>query len=94
MLGFVKSRCAQSLAAVKVERSAANAAAANSLTPCCRIPISSPGPRVSRSFSAISKPSLVYTISLRRAFALFDSAEGKRKQKLSLSPRPTRPRSW
>ena len=33
--------------------------AANSPLPCCRTPMKSPGPRSSRSFCAISKPSFV-----------------------------------
>src|SRR5215813_4261636 len=39
----------------------------NAGNPDCRVPSTSPGPRISRSFSAILKPSLVSSIIVKRS---------------------------
>ena len=66
-------------------------------SPDWRAPRSWPSPRISRSRSASSKPSLVATIASRRSRATSVSSsfgpETSRQYDCS-APRPTRPRSW
>src|SRR5690554_98766 len=67
----------------------------NCISPVWRVPSTSPGPRISRSFSAIKKPSWLSRRACRRALPLFDSGGWYMStQKLAWSPRPTRPRNW
>ena len=62
--------------------------------PLCLVPMNSPGPRSSRSFSAILNPSLVLTKVFNLSLAVLELDSESRKQKLSPPPLPTRPRSW
>jgi hypothetical protein len=57
--------------------------------------MNSPGPRISRSRRAISKPSVVSAIARSRALPVSDSgAVYSSTHTLATAPRPTRPRSW
>ena len=63
--------------------------------PVWRVPSSSPGPRSSKSFSAIRNPSLVVRIVSSRSLAICDSGGWYSSTQLDARlPRPTRPRSW
>ena len=70
-------------------------ATASSGRPLWRVPRNSPGPRISRSRSAITKPSLLSSITLSRSAASALCAKPvTRMQNDFAAPRPTRPRSW
>src|SRR5437867_5547989 len=87
----VASRCATSSSS----RSRTRSTSRNVGMPACRVPKKSPGPRSSKSRSAISKPSVVSVVAFRRSRASSDSGDWyKRKQYDWWRSRPTRPRSW
>ena len=88
-LGGVRARPRAGRGRLPGRRSAAWAA------PLWRAPSSSPGPRMRRSWRAISKPSLCSYMMRRRSRALSDSGFWySRMQTLACAPRPTRPRNW
>src|SRR5271155_3182774 len=78
-------------------RSRMRLATRNIGTPACLVPKNSPGPRSSRSSSAIWNPSCVRTISSSRRSAsgvMLASAAVMSTQYDFAAPRPMRPRSW
>ncbi|MNL53293.1 hypothetical protein D3C87_1765270 [compost metagenome] len=62
--------------------------------PLWRVPRNSPGPLSLRSCSAITKPSLVATMTCMRCLVASLLALVTRIQYDWSAPRPTRPRSW
>ena len=91
------SERAASRACSSSSRSCVIRAKRRSESPDWRAPSSAPPPRISRSFSASSNPSVDATIASSRSWALSVSSsfgpETSRQYDCS-APRPTRPRSW
>ena len=89
-----KKSMASLLAKAKSLRSRTRSATRKSVTPCCRIPQTSPGPRCFRSASARSNPLEVRSIAWIRSRPSGEVVwPSNRMQTLLSCPRPTRPRS-
>ena len=92
-------RGASSRAHSNISISTAKSAKRSMAAPDCRAPRNSPGPRISRSRLAISKPSEVSTIALKRSRAVsltrpLSPVAYISTQADAAAPRPTRPLSW
>ena len=71
---------AQVRASVRTDASRTRSATRNGNSPCCRVPRTSPGPRISKSSSAIWKPSAIFSRAVRRRKASGESESENKKQ--------------